>query len=82
MNILAYLDGEKDLIEIANTIKMNALDILPIITKLSDLKIIEKCKNKKYKMNKKLNLIKFVWDEFKFKTFAIIVVFLLTLFFN
>ena len=44
MNIIAYLDGERDLVDLGNEIKMDVLDILPIVNRLKGLKIIEEIK--------------------------------------
>ena len=42
MNLLAYADGEIDLIDLANIINMDIIDLHPIVEKLIDSELIEK----------------------------------------
>ncbi|WP_246027602.1 DUF4910 domain-containing protein [Lysinibacillus antri] len=45
MNVLAYSDGKRDLIEIAETIEESAKNILPIIEKLLEARVIQNLNN-------------------------------------
>jgi len=42
MNLLAYADGEIDLIDLANKINVDIIDLYPIVEKLIDSELIEK----------------------------------------
>jgi aminopeptidase-like protein len=46
MNLIAYLDGNNDLIEVANIIGENTLDCIPIINKLAEHGLLEKVATK------------------------------------
>jgi aminopeptidase-like protein len=46
MNLIAYLDGNSDLLEVADIISENTLDCIPIINKLAEHGLLEKVSDK------------------------------------